>query len=287
MGYKREDNKQEFDNQSKRIQENTDKIIETIKSKCNEANLKGEIEGEKNIIKHYELDSGLHVYIEGENVTISDKRLGIDKDGIIKEGDFTGIDRREKTNLNNSKDIFTSIIGKENAGALFKEYNSKKGTFEITTTAEHINYLEPEDENIFDLSENLTKRYDPQKREMAQASLDAFKEMIEKEIGEINKQVENKEPEKVEPEKIEPENIEPEKTEPEKEELEADNINRNDIEDERTKKIETIMKGIDDLDLSQEEIDKLTEYLKALKTRQTEENQKAQGKEQEDEQHGG
>ena len=261
------------------------------------------------------------IYLLRNNIAlISEKELrGEELYGFNHvNSDYIRLDRYEKKNLD-TNEIEDSIMltGKNNLGSIDE---NRKG---ISTTAEHVDYLEPEDKSIFDLAENQTKRLSDEDRQQSESALKAFKEMVEKEIGEIEKQVENKEsekvePEKVEPEKIEPEKIEPEKIEPEKVELEniesekvepeniepekaepekvepkkiepvADSINRNDIEDEKTKKIETIMKGIEALDLSQEEIDKLTEYLKMLKTRQSEVQQNAQGeKKQEDEQHGG
>lgn len=310
MGYRKKGNEEEYIKQAGEVKENTAEIIEKIKNKCNESNFKDEVNGIVKMFKHYELGSGLHVYIGGNRTIISEKELrGEELYGFNHvNSDYIRLDRYEKKNLD-TNEIEDSIMltGKNNLGSIDE---NRKG---ISTTAEHVDYLEPEDKSIFDLAENQTKRLSDEDRQQSESALKAFKEMVEKEIGEIEKQVENKEsekvepekiepekiepekiePEKIEPEKVEPENIEPEKSEPEKAEPkkiepEADNINRNDIEDEKTKKIETIMKGIEALDLSQEEIDKLTEYLKMLKTRQAEVQQNAQGeKKQEDEQHGG
>ena len=289
MGYKRTEDIKEFDEQAKRIQANTDEIFEKLKSKCNdEINLKEEFEIKENgaVMKHYELENGLHVYSRYDHVIVSEKDITRNiKKGAIRSEDYITLERTEQPNLYEGNDVHTILHGEGNIGGLSKTFYPRQGIFNIQTTGEHVDYLEPDDKNIFDLAENQLNRLSPERREHSEQKLMAFKKMVEKEIGEIEKQAESesKETEKTEQEA---EIVEPEikKIEPEAGTIEIEN----DRKDEKTAKIEEILAGIESLNLSKKEIDSLTETLQTLKTRQQESQHSndQQSKEQEDEQQG-
>lgn len=190
------DNEDVVANQARVIKANSIDIIDRIKGKCDKQHLKEILEIDvylntgrvrRRKVLHYVLESGLHVYLWMNNVSIFSEEMK-DKNQIIYptyDGETMCLSFFKISNWVPAWDNNTFIYLRGSgilAGMDISENNIKT----------HPEYLNSDNINIFSLAKEKIKRSEDEKVIYKRTKLKTFEEMIEKEIGPIGKKVENK-----------------------------------------------------------------------------------------------